>query len=241
MLSRIITNLFRWGIAAIILIAGCSPSSYTERYNKPKTKEAEQRDNSTRFTAKDDKEKAAGENSKTSKPATNYNNIPPSQNSEFDEPPVEEYPVDTKEFVSNYNKLKGLGVSLTPREKVLFEIVKYLETPYQYGGETLTGIDCSSFIQQVFKNSINQDLPRTASEQFLIGSNIFSENQLKFGDLIFFDTQKLKYPGHVGIYLGDNLFAHSSSSRGVTVSSLKSSYYTDRYVGAKRLQNIFSE
>ena len=238
MLSRIIKDLFSWGIAAVILIAGCSPSSYTERYNKPREKEVEQRDNSTRFTAKDDKEKAAEVETKT---VTNYNNIPPVYNSEFDEPPVEEYPVDTKEFISNYNKLKGLGVSLTPREKVLFEIVKYLETPYQYGGETLTGIDCSSFTQQVFKNSLNQDLPRTASEQFLIGSNIFSEKQLKFGDLIFFDTQKIKYPGHVGIYLGDDLFAHSSSSRGVTVSSFQSSYYNERYVGAKRLQNIFGE
>ncbi|MBL1213002.1 MAG: C40 family peptidase [Ignavibacteriae bacterium] len=238
MLSRINKNLFSWGIAAIILIAGCSPSSYTERYNKPRVKEEKQRDNSTRFTSKDDKEKAAEAETKT---VTNYNNVPPVYNSEFDEPPVEEYPVDTKEFISNYNKLKGLGVSLTPREKVLFEIVKYLETPYQYGGETLTGIDCSSFTQQVFKNSLNHNLPRTASEQFLIGSNIFSEAQLKFGDLIFFDTQKIKYPGHVGIYLGDNLFAHSSSSQGVTVSSLQSSYYTDRYVGAKRLQNIFGD
>jgi cell wall-associated NlpC family hydrolase len=238
MLSRIITNLFRWGISATILIAGCSPSSYTERYNKPKVKEEVQRDNSTRFTSKDDKEKTP--DTKPQK-TTSYNNLPKASINEFDEPPIEEYPVDTKEFVSNYNKLKGLGVSLTPREKVLFEIVKYLETPYQYGGETLTGIDCSSFIQQVFKNSIDQSLPRTASEQFLIGSNIFSEKQLKFGDLIFFDTQKIKYPGHVGIYLGENLFAHSSSSRGVTVSSLQSSYYADRYVGAKRLQNIFGE
>ena len=225
-----------------ILIVGCFPSSYTERYNKPKDKNEEQRDNSTRFTSKDDKEKIKNKSSEnsTSKNQTTYNNSS-KYNDEFDEIPVEEYPVNTKEFVSNYTKLKGLGVSLTSREKVLFEIVKYLETPYQYGGETLTGIDCSSFTQQVFKNSINQTLPRTASEQFLIGNKINSKPSLKFGDLIFFDTQKIKYPGHVGIYLGDNLFAHSSSSRGVTVSSLQSSYYTKRYVGAKRLQNIFGE
>jgi cell wall-associated NlpC family hydrolase len=227
-------KLLGWGISAALLICSCSPSSYSTRYDKPKEKEQKSRDNSTRFTSKDDKEKINDEKGNKSENEISFNNLPPSANSEFDEEPYEEYPVDTKEFVSNYSKLKQLGVQLTGREKIIFEIVKYLETPYQYGGESFKGIDCSAFTKQVFKNSLNKDLPRTASEQFLIGSDVGGLIDLKFGDLVFFDTQKAKYPGHVGIYVGNNLFAHSSSSRGVTVSSLQSSYYKNRYVGAKR-------
>ena len=88
---------------------------------------------------------------------------------------------------------------------------------------------------------MNVSLPRTAREQYRKWKTFEDRDKLKFGDLVYFNTSRMYYPGHVGIYLGDDLFAHSSSSRGVTVSSLQSSYYIERYVGAKRLQNIFGE
>ena len=62
--------------------------------------------------------------------------------------------------------------------------------------------------------------------------------ELKFGDLVFFDTRRTVKPGHVGIYLGDNLFAHASSSKGVTISSITSSYYSGRYMGGRRISKF---
>jgi cell wall-associated NlpC family hydrolase len=59
-------------------------------------------------------------------------------------------------------------------------------------------------------------------------------SELKFGDLIFFNTTGDR-ASHVGIYLGDDLFAHASVSFGVTISSLQSSYYAKRYETARRI------
>jgi cell wall-associated NlpC family hydrolase len=55
--------------------------------------------------------------------------------------------------------------------------------------------------------------------------------------LVFFNTRRRVKPGHVGIYIGDNLFAHASSKSGVTVSSLDYDYYSNRYMGARRVDS----
>ena len=66
-----------------------------------------------------------------------------------------------------------------------------------------------------------------------LGTPVASE-ELKFGDLLFFNTTG-KNPSHVGIYIGDDMFAHASVSFGVTLSSMYSSYYKKRYTGARRI------
>ncbi|WP_328755535.1 C40 family peptidase [Geomonas propionica] len=110
---------------------------------------------------------------------------------------------------------------------------RYLGTPYRFGGDGADGIDCSSFVQQVFHaNQI--DLPRTAREQINVGSNV-APGELRKGDLVFFQTYA-EYPSHVGIYLGDGKMIHASSGKGeVTISDMNSDYYRPRYLGAKRV------
>ena len=208
-------------IIYISLLVSCSSSSVQQRYNKSEEKK-ESVDNSIRFTDDND---VSPSKSNTAK-------------SEFDEEPIEEIPVDVDNFISRNQTRGGSNVQLSDREKVLYEVVKYINTPYQYGGANNNGIDCSAFTQNVFNRSINYSLPRTASEQFEIGSTVSSESNLIFGDLIFFNTTQSSYPGHVGIYLGDGLFAHSSSSRGVTISSIKNNYYQERFVGGRRAAKI---
>jgi cell wall-associated NlpC family hydrolase len=66
---------------------------------------------------------------------------------------------------------------------------------------------------------------------------INDRSDLKFGDLVFFNTRRRVRPGHVGIYIGDNLFAHASSKLGVTISSLDYDYYSKRYMGARRVDS----
>ncbi len=194
----------------------CTSSSINSRFNKSINNEIE-RDSTSRFTSANDEK--------------TYKN-------EFDEDPIEEHPIDVKEFVAENKPKQNISKNLTDREKLMMEIVRYLNTPYQYGGNSGKGIDCSAFTKNVFKNSIHVELPRTASEQFEIGQRISNKFQPKFGDLVFFNTTKNSYPGHVGIFLGNDLFAHASFSRGVTVSSLKSNYFDSRYIGARRVTNI---
>jgi cell wall-associated NlpC family hydrolase len=72
-----------------------------------------------------------------------------------------------------------------------------------------------------------------ARAQYGVGSDV-AKPDLQFGDLVFFNTTG-RSPSHVGIYIEDDLFAHASVSYGVTISSLESTYYRKRYVGARRV------
>jgi LysM repeat protein len=112
----------------------------------------------------------------------------------------------------------------------------FLGTRYRFGGNSRNGMDCSSFVQHVFRElSIN--LPRTAREQFGTGEAVTSYD-LQKGDLVFFRTYA-SYPSHVGIYLGENKMIHASSrDRKVVISSMNTPYYRSRFIGAKRFSQI---
>jgi cell wall-associated NlpC family hydrolase len=162
---------------------------------------------------------------------------------EFQDPsdlPEDESAVDIQEALKklqkNSSKADLSASQSTSQEAMLMEIIKYLNTPYKFGGNSMNGIDCSAFTQSVYKNSWLLDINRSAREQFKQGMVIENRAELKFGDLVFFNTRRRVKPGHVGIYIGDNLFAHASSKLGVTISSLEHNYYDRKYMGARRIK-----
>ncbi len=119
------------------------------------------------------------------------------------------------------------------KERIVAFAQKMLHIPYKFGGNSLLGIDCSAYVQKVY-SKVGIKLPRSAREQFNVGDHVDKE-ELSIGDLVFFRTYA-PFPSHVGIYLGNNLFIHSSSkSKKVTIDSLDAPYYTKRFIGAKRL------
>lgn len=117
--------------------------------------------------------------------------------------------------------------------RLLQEILRHIGTPYRLGGVDASGIDCSGYTWKVFSNSMNIELPRSTDDQFRFGRSV-RMSDLQFGDLIFFNTTG-RNPSHVGIYIGDNLFAHASVSYGVTISSLESTYFQRRVTGIRRV------
>jgi cell wall-associated NlpC family hydrolase len=123
--------------------------------------------------------------------------------------------------------------SSVDRDVVMTKIIELINTPYLWGGTTSNGIDCSAFVLTVFKRALGIDLPRTSIMQSTVGEEVARED-LRFGDLIFFNTMGRRI-SHVGIYLGENVFAHSSSSGGVKTSSLTEDYYNAKYVTARRV------
>ena len=143
------------------------------------------------------------------------------------------FPVSDTINQSNTNK----SAFETSREKMLMEIIKYLDTPYKYGGNSKDGIDCSAFTQNLYRDVLATDLMRSARLQFSQGKSVSSKQDLQFGDLVFFNTRQRVKPGHVGIYIDNNLFAHASTSKGVTISSMDLAYYSQRYMGARRFVN----
>lgn len=119
------------------------------------------------------------------------------------------------------------------KQKMMDAILGWMGTPYEMGGESKGGIDCSAFSREIFRTSGGKELPRTTEQQVKLGSPVTQE-QLQFGDLVFFNTTG-NNPSHVGIYIGDDMFAHASVSFGVTLSSMYSSYYKKRFTEARRV------
>lgn len=110
-------------------------------------------------------------------------------------------------------------------------IDQWLGTRYRLGGSNKDGIDCSAFVQVMFATQYGINLPRTAREQYDATDRI-SRNDLKEGDLVFFNTSG--GVSHVGIYLQNNKFVQAGSSTGVTISDLFDPYWERRFVGAGR-------
>ncbi|MBD3369827.1 NlpC/P60 family protein [Candidatus Fermentibacteria bacterium] len=105
------------------------------------------------------------------------------------------------------------------------EIQSWLGTPYVYGGESKSGVDCSGLTQQVFA-AVGISIPRRASEQAEAAQDV-SPGELRFGDLLFFNTSGSGI-SHVGVYVGNGFFVHASSSRGVVRQSIAHPYYSTR-------------
>ena len=114
----------------------------------------------------------------------------------------------------------------------LFENIDYwFGTRYRYGGTTKDGVDCSAFVQALFSAHYKIGMPRTAQDQYDATMPV-SRDELKEGDLIFFNTRG--GVSHVGVYLQNNKFVHASTSEGVTITSLDDSYWSKRIVGYGR-------
>ncbi len=116
---------------------------------------------------------------------------------------------------------------------LLYQQVKtWRGVPYKYGGLSKRGVDCSGFVHETFRTKFQFKLPRNTYQQSRSGEPVL-RGDLKAGDLVFF---RLGYNlRHVGIYLENDIFAHASTSKGVTLSNLKNSYWSKRYWKARRV------
>ncbi len=119
-------------------------------------------------------------------------------------------------------------------DEVMYKVIEYLNTPYLWGGTSKRGIDCSAFVQAVMYQALGVALPRTSLEQSGVGENV-EVADLKFGDLVFFDTMRKGRVTHVGMYLSDGYFVHSGSSTGVIVTSLDKETYARSFLKARRV------
>ena len=117
--------------------------------------------------------------------------------------------------------------------------ITFLGTPYRTGGTSTTGMDCSGFIIATF-SGFSLKLPRTSNEMSRTGLEIPTDTAKK-GDLIFFKTNGRSVINHVGMILEvlDNeiKFIHSSTQRGVIVSSTKEGYYKNTLAKINRVIN----
>ena len=136
---------------------------------------------------------------------------------------------------ANTQQTNPLGLTYSPNDNAaLYEIVnEWLGVPYLYGGNDRDGIDCSAFVGVVYRQIYGINLHRTSNDM-LRDVDLIGRSELREGDIVFFTNSKGKV-SHVGVYLKDDLFAHSSTSNGVSVSNLEDSYWQKHFYKGGRV------
>jgi cell wall-associated NlpC family hydrolase len=218
-------------VACIIIGCGTSSPRFREESSHPaKTEKPEHRTDGVRFTSKHVEEEIKEDDRKVD--VLSVVKRFSSSSTEKADQPLGKKSEPKANPDSHENSSESIAAPLN-KQKMMDVILSYLGTPYKYGGETKDGIDCSAFTGQVYDQSVHITLPRSTDAQINKGTPV-SYDGLHFGDLLFFNTTG-RNPSHVGIYIGDGLFAHASEAFGVTISSLESLYYKKHYTEARRI------
>ena len=119
---------------------------------------------------------------------------------------------------------------------LVMSAMNFLGVPYRRGGDSADeGFDCSGFTRHIFELSVGLVLPRRAEQQATqAGLLTVSRDELKPGDLVFFNTMRRAF-SHVGIYIGDGKFIHSPRAGGeVRIEDMRMAYWNKRFDGARR-------
>jgi cell wall-associated NlpC family hydrolase len=159
--------------------------------------------------------------------------VEPTAEPKVDTVPQAAEPAQTtsNEFI-NVDSSDWFGIA----QEVLMNALSLTGIKYKYGGSSPeTGFDCSGFVRYVFQQAASLTLPHSTRALSQLGQVIPLE-QLKPGDLVFFDTLKSAF-SHVGIYLGDSRFIHAPSAGGnINVVNMNDAYWAKRFNGARRLE-----
>lgn len=139
-----------------------------------------------------------------------------------------------QDFRSN-DSLSVIGASTTIAEDIIRTAMSYLGIPHCMGGLTRKCIDCSGLVLKVFEEH-GISLPRSAQDQSGLGRTVSEKKDLEKGDIVFFkgSYKTSRNITHSGIYIGENKFIHTSSGKGVTITSLDDSYWKMKFVFGKR-------
>lgn len=137
--------------------------------------------------------------------------------------------------LKNAHQLSFMESSIDKAQNTLGYALSLVGVNYKSGGTSPeVGFDCSGFVSHVYRQAANMMLPHNAKAISMFGRKI-AVAELRPGDLLFYNTMRHTY-SHVGIYLGDNKFVHSSvTGRGVEVVDMKDRYWVKRFNGARRM------
>ena len=114
-----------------------------------------------------------------------------------------------------------------------YQVYDWLGTRYKYSGNSKKGIDCSGFVSEMYRNTYCIELNGSSGSIYTQVKPVEKDN-LQEGDILFFKIRRNQI-SHVGVYLGNNKFAHASVHSGVVVSDLEEKYYKKYFYKGGRL------
>ncbi|MFI5154112.1 MAG: C40 family peptidase [Chitinophagales bacterium] len=214
------------GILALTL-ASCSSSKYATRRNS--NPDASGKNSSVQFV-----DNISINPSGHRDQGSTYTSYPSASGKPGKEPSqgsVEKYPA----LRFKYAILLNCSVEELTNDRLLSFIDEWQGVKYKYGGTAKDGIDCSAFANLLMSTVYHLDgLPRTSSDLYNQSTRI-KKSELREGDLVFFHTYgKVKSVTHVGVYLRNSKFVHSSVT-GVQVTDMQDDYFSINYVGSGRV------
>lgn len=144
----------------------------------------------------------------------------------------EQEEIKTARRVSN---IDNVATNKQHADDLVMNAMSLLGVSYRFGGSSpVKGMDCSGFIQYIFRQALSIDLPRTSAEMAKVGYPV-EKSQLQPGDLVFF-ARNGKRINHVGMYIGNNKFIHAPrTGKDIEIQNLDRPYYTKSYAGARRV------
>lgn len=145
--------------------------------------------------------------------------------------------LEKRQSVAVYDKL-GIKKDRKDNFELYKEAAEWLHVPQRDGGMSKSGIDCSGLVCVIYKNVYDKTLERNSQNIYLRNCKKKTKKSLKEGDLVFFKTTLKSNAAinHVGIYLKDDKFVHTSTSKGVIVSNLSEDYYRKSWVCGGRVK-----
>lgn len=150
----------------------------------------------------------------------------------FFEEQASAYNFSYESFV-NFYKERNLSLENVQNPELYILAYEWYKTPYRYGGKTKSGIDCSSYAGLLYNEAFELPVNGDSRDLYEIGEAVDMQD-LREGDLIFFKINSSRIT-HVGVYLQNGKFTHSSSSKGVTISDLSEAYWSKYYFQAIRV------
>lgn len=167
--------------------------------------------------------------------------------------PVHYLPVDPATFANEdnvvidpdtlghiyYSKIFDIPVDTTANIKLFHTVENWIGTPYRLGGSNHWGIDCSQFAKKLYASVSDSFIGQTCRE-IITRVKKLTKLELKPGDFVFFKIHG-KGPSHMGVYLGADKFVHSSTSKGVMISSLEDPYFEKHFLVGGRVEDQNSE